>query len=164
MIALLFALTAALGWMRRVDLFSAFSEGAGEGLKSAVSVLPCLAATLTALRVLEASGLLDALCGALSPLAALLGLPPETLPLVLLRPLSGSASLALLRDILARVGPDSRAGLVASAMMGSGETVLYTCAVYLSAAGIKKTRYVIPASLLGWLAGCAVAGLFYRAY
>ena len=84
------------------------------------------------------------------------------MPLLIMRPLSGSASLALLGDILRAYGPDSRTGLVASAMMGSGETVLYTCAVYLSAAGIKKSRYIIPVSLAGWIAGCVTAGLFFR--
>ena len=111
---------------------------------------------------MEQSGLLEVLCGLIEPAAEWLGLPRGTAPLVLLRPLSGSASLALLRDILEKYGPDSRTGLVASAMMGSGETVLYTCAVYLSAAGIHKSKYIIPVSLAGWLVGCAVSGLFFR--
>ena len=68
---------------------------------------------------------------------------------------------AMLSDILTQYGPDSRTGLVASAMMGSGETILYTCAVYLSAAGISKSRYIIPVALTGWLAGCIMAGLFF---
>ena len=162
MIAVLLLITAVIGFFRRVDLFSAFSEGAREGLQSAIRIIPSLAATLTALRVLESSGLAAALCGLLSPAAEALGLPAGTAPLLLLRPLSGSASLAVLRDILAAYGPDSRTGLVASAMMGSGETVLYTCAVYLAAAGVKRSRYVIPVSLAGWLVGCIVAGLFFR--
>ena len=161
MILWLLLLTAAAGYIRRVDLFKAFSEGAEEGMKSAVRVIPSLAATLTALRLLEASGLMEGLYGALSPLMGLLGLPAGVLPLFVLRPLSGSASLAVLGNILERFGPDSRTGLVASAMMGSGETVLYTCAVYLSAAGVQKTRYIIPVSLAGWVVGCAVAGLCF---
>ena len=162
MIAWILLGTAVIGSLRRVDLFEAFSKGAEAGLKSAVRVIPYLAATFTALRVIETSGLLEMLCGMLSPFAEMLGLPRGTAPLLLLRPLSGSASLALLRDILAQYGPDSRTGLVASAMMGSGETVLYTCAVYLSAAGIHKSRYIIPVSLVGWLAGCIVAGMLFR--
>lgn len=162
MIAWLLLCAAGIGFLRRVDLFDAFSGGAEEGMKSAVRIVPCLAATLTALRVLESSGLAESLGQALAPFAEALGLPPGSAPMLLLRPLSGSASLALLRDILARYGPDSRTGLVTSAMMGSGETVLYTCAVYLSAAGIRKSRYVIPVSLAGWLAGCVTAGLFFR--
>ncbi len=157
---LLFAVVAGIA--RKVDLFSAFSEGAERGMKSAARILPYLAATLTALRVAESSGLMENLCQALAPVSGWLGLPSGAMPLLIMRPLSGSASLALLGDILRAYGPDSRTGLVASAMMGSGETVLYTCAVYLSAAGIKKSRYIIPVSLAGWIAGCVTAGLFFR--
>ena len=162
MIAVLLLVTAVIGFFRRVDLFSAFSDGAREGLKSAVRIIPPLAATLTALRVLDSSGLAAVLGTLLSPAAEMLDLPAGTAPLLLLRPLSGSASLAVLKNILEAYGPDSRTGLVASAMMGSGETVLYTCAVYLAAAGVKRSRYVIPVSLAGWLVGCIVAGLFFR--
>ena len=162
MIALLLFLAALIGTARKVDLFDAFSSGAKEGLRSAVRIIPYLAATLTALRMLSASGAMSELCEALSPVTEWLGLPPGTMPLLLMRPLSGSASLALLNEILTQYGPDSRTGLVASAMMGSGETVLYTCALYLGAAGVKKSGYIIPVSLLGWAAGCVAAGLFYR--
>ena len=78
---------------------------------------------------------------------------------MLLRPVSGSASLAALRAVLDQCGPDSRAGLVASVMMGSSETVFYTCGVYLSAAGVKKSRHTVPCALLAWLAGSIAAGL-----
>lgn len=163
MTAGLLAIAVVIALVRRVEVYSAFTAGAREGLETAVRILPGLAAIFAALRMMEASGLMQALCGVLSPVAALLGLPEGVTPLLLLRPLSGSASLGLLADILNRFGPDSRTGLVASAMMGSGETVLYTCALYLAAAGVKKSRCIIPASLLGWLAGCAVAGCFFRA-
>lgn len=156
---LLFAVVT--GYVCRADLFSAFSQGAKDGMQSAFAVLPCLAATLTALMLMEAGGALERVCRVLSPLTQWLGLPPETLPLFVLRPLSGSASLATLRDILEKYGPDSRIGLVASAMMGSGETVFYTCALYLGAAGIKKSRYIIPASLIGWIGGCFVSARFF---
>ena len=159
MIVWLLLFAAVAGIARKVDLFSAFSEGAERGMKSAACILPYLAATLTALRVAESSGLMENLCQALAPVS---GLPSGAMPLLIMRPLSGSASLAVLGDILRTYGPDSRTGLVASAMMGSGETVLYTCAVYLSAAGIKKSRYIIPVSLAGWIAGCVTAGLFFR--
>ena len=101
MIAWLLLVTAIAGWARKVDLFDAFSSGAQEGLQSAVRILPCLAATLTALRVLDASGVTSALCAALSPVLAWLGMPEGAAPLLLLRPLSGAASLAVLREVLA---------------------------------------------------------------
>ncbi len=146
------------GALRRVPVYDVFLEGAKEGLKTAFSILPALIAMLCAIRAFSACGLLDALCGLLSPAAALFRLPRETLPLMLLRPVSGSASLAMLKSILHTCGPDSRAGLVTSVMMGSSETVFYTCGVYLSAAGVKKSRYIIPCALLAWLAGSMAAG------
>jgi spore maturation protein B len=151
-------LCLAAGALRRVPVYDAFAEGAKEGLKTAWSILPSLTAMLCAIRAFSACGLLDALCGLLAPAAAFFRLPKETLPLMLLRPVSGSASLAMLKSILHACGPDSRAGLVASVMMGSSETVFYTCGVYLSAAGVKKSRYTIPCALLAWLAGSAAAG------
>lgn len=163
MTAWLLAIAMVIAMIRRVEVYTAFTTGAREGMETAMRILPGLAAIFVALRMLEASGLMHALCGALAPVAAWLGLPEGVMPLLLLRPLSGSASLGMLADILRQYGPDSRTGLVASAMMGSGETVLYTCVLYLAAAGVKKSRYIIPASLLGWIVGCAVAGCFFRA-
>lgn len=162
MIAWLLVITVTAGYLRRVNVFSALSDGAMEGMKTAATVLPCLASTLMALSVLSSSGLLDQLCRVLSPAMRLFGLPEGVMPLFLMRPLSGSASLATLSQIMSQYGPDSRTGLVACAMMGSGETVLYTCSLYLAAAGVKKSRYIIPASLAGWVAGCITAGLFFR--
>ena len=162
MIVGLLALTAVAGFARKVDLYDAFTEGAQEGLQTAVQVLPFLAVTLTAIHVMRDSGLLQRLYGVLSPVMAWVGLTEGVAPLLLLRPLSGSAALAILVDTLAEYGPDSRTGLLASTMMGSGETVFYTCALYLSAAHVKKSRYIIPVSLAAWLAGCCTAGLFFR--
>ena len=102
---------------------------------------------------------MDALAGLLSPALAFAGIPRETIPLMLMRPLSGSASLAMLKTVLDACGPDSRAGLVACVMMGSSETVFYTCGVYLAAAGVKKSRYTVPCALLAWLAGSLAAGV-----
>ena len=152
-------LCIGVGAARRVPLYDAFLEGAREGLRTAVRILPALIAMLCAIRAFSACGLMDFLCALLEPAAAFIHLPRETLPLMLTRPLSGSASLAMLKSILRTCGPDSRAGLVASAMMGSSETVFYTCGVYLAAAGVKKSRHTIPCALLAWLAGAAAAGL-----
>lgn len=163
MTACLLLLAVCLAFARRVEVYPAFCDGAKEGMETAARILPALAAILTALRMMEASGLTQALCSACAPAAKWLGLPEGVMPLLLLRPLSGSASLGVLTQIMEQYGPDSRTGLVACAMMGSGETVFYTCALYLSAAGVRKSRYIIPASLLGWLAGCVVAGLCFRA-
>lgn len=161
MIGWLLGISILIGCWKKTDVFRSFSQGAKEGLQNAIQILPALAVTLTAIRVFESSGIMEECIRLLSPLASVLGLPQGVMPLLLLRPLSGSASLSMLGDILTQYGPDSRTGLVASAMMGSGETILYTCAVYLSAAGISKSRYIIPVALAGWMAGCIMAGLFF---
>ena len=159
MLPLCMLLCLAVGVRRRVPVYDAFLEGAKEGLGTAKSILPALIAMLCAIRAFAACGLMDALAGWLSPVFAPVGIPRETLPLMLMRPLSGSAALAMLRDVYARCGADSRAGMVASVMMGSSETVFYTCGVYLAAAGVKRSRYAVPCALLSWLAGSVAAGL-----
>ena len=147
-----------IGAFRRVPLYDAFLKGAREGIETARYILPSLVAMLCAIRAFSACGLMERLCALLEPAAAWAGIPKETLPLMLFKPLSGSASLAMLREILNECGPDSRAGLVASVMMGSSETVFYTCGVYLAAAGVKKSRHIIPCALIAWLAGSLMAG------
>ena len=145
------------GAWRRVPLYDAFLSGAKQGLQTAQIILPALIAMLCAIRAFSASGLMDALCDFCEPVLSRLGIPGEVIPLMLLRPLSGSASLAMLREILENHGPDSRIGLVASVMMGSSETVFYTCGVYLGAAGVKKSRHIIPAALIAWFFGSIAA-------
>lgn len=152
-------LCLGIGAAKRVPLYDAFVEGAEEGLRTARRILPPLIAMLCAIRAFSACGLMEPLCVFLEPAAALAGIPRETLPLMLLKPLSGSASLAMLKSVLRACGPDSRAGMVASVMMGSSETVFYTCGVYLAAAGVKKSRHTVPCALLAWLAGSVAAGL-----
>lgn len=155
-------LCLGIGAWRRVPLYDAFAEGAREGIDTARRVLPALLTMLCAIRAFSACGLMEKLAGLLSPLTAWAGLPRETLPLMLLKPLSGSASLAMLRDILAACGPDSRAGLAACVLYASSETVFYTCGLYLAAAGVKKSRHTVPCALLAWLAGSLAAGWITR--
>ena len=158
LLPLFLLLCMGVGAFRRTPVYDAFLEGAEEGLKTAGRILPALVAMLCAIRAFDACGLLSPLCDVLAPAAAWAGIPKETLPLMLLRPLSGSASLAMLKSILHTYGPDSRIGQVASVMMGSSETVFYTCGLYLAAAGAKKSRHTVPCALLAWLAGSVAAG------
>ena len=151
-------LCICIGVFRKVALYDAFLEGAKEGLGTAKDILPALVAMLSAIRGFEASGLLDGLCDLCAPLFSWAGLPRETLPLMLLRPLSGSAALAVLQSILIEYGPDSPIGMAASVMMGSTETIFYTCGVYLAAAGVKKSRHAIPCALIAWLVSSLAAG------
>ena len=112
--------------------------------------------------MLRASGGMELLCKIVSPVTSFLGIPGETLPLVLIRPFSGSGALAVGADLMATYGPDSLIGKTAAIMLGSTETTFYTISVYFGAAGIKKTRYVVPAALIADLTGFMVASLCGR--
>ena len=150
----------ALG--RRVDVYAALLEGGRSGLELVKSILPALVLLLTAVELLRASGAMEALTRLLAPAAAWLGIPPETLPLVLIRPLSGSGALALGAELMAAHGPDSLIGRTAAVMLGSTETTFYTVSIYFSAAGVRKSRYAIPAALVADLTGFVAASFFTR--
>lgn len=129
------------------DYYSAFLRGANEGMKTVLGLFPVLCALLTAVSMLRASGAVDAVARALSPVTSALGIPSELLPLLLTRPFSGSASTAMLSELLGRVGADSFAGLCASVIFGSSDTVVYVITVYASAAGLRRTRWALPLAL-----------------
>ena len=158
--ALLLALLIPAAW-KRLPVYDLFVKGAAEGLRTAVQVLPNLAAMLCAISLMQASGLLDALCGLCAPALAWLGLPREVAPLMLIRPLSGSGATAMLQTILESCGPDSRAGLIACTTTGAGETIFYTVCVYMSAVSEKRTGCAVPCALAGALAGCWLAGMLF---
>ena len=160
--AAVIAFAAALGAVRGVVVFGAVVDGARDGIKVVLGIFPALAALLTAVYMLRASGALDALTRLLSPLFAALGLPPETAPLVLLRPVSGSGALAVGSELISRFGPDSAVGRTAAVMLGSTETTFYVIAVYFSAAGIRRTRYAVPAALCADLTGFVMSALAVR--
>lgn len=157
-VPLLAAVIVLLGVWRRVPVYDAFVRGAKEGLKTAVSIAPFLIAILPAAAMLQASGAMDALARLLLPALSKLRLPAEVAPLMLLRPFSGSGSLGMLEGVLAACGPDSRAGRVASVVVGANDTIFYILALYMGAAGVKRSRYAVPAALLAWAAGCLAAG------
>ena len=148
------------GAWKKAPVYDLFTEGAKDGLQTAVQILPALIAMLGTIRALEASGLTAAVCDFLSPYTEKIGLPSGLLPLMLLRPVSGSAALAALENVITTHGPDSREALLGGVMMGSSETVFYTLSVYLSAAGVKDARHTVPCALLACAAGYAGALLF----
>ena len=162
MSALILASLALYGALRGVDVFAAMTEGIADGLRVLLRIFPAVAALLCAVYALRASGALDALTGLLAPAFRLLGIPAETAPLVLLRPISGSGALAVAGDIMARYGPDSLAGRTAAVMLGSTETTFYVIAVYFGAAGVKKTRWAIPAALCADFTGFVLSSLTAR--
>ncbi len=147
------------GLYRRVDVFNAFLAGAQSGLKTLFGILPALVGLIVAITMFRTSGALAWITGLLSPLTTLLHIPPEIMPLALLRPVSGSGALAIVNDLLASAGPDSLVGRIASVVMGSTETTFYTLAVYYGAAHIHKTRHTVPAALLADLTGL-LAGVY----
>jgi len=157
---LIVGLLSAGAW-KRLPVYDLFVQGAREGLKTAVQVLPNLAAMLCAISLMQSSGLMDALCKACAPALAWLGLPAQIAPLAIIRPFSGSGALAMLQELMESYGADSRTGLIACTVMGSSETIFYTVCVYMSEAGETKTGYAIPCSLLGMLAGTWLAGMFF---
>ena len=138
---------------RRVDVWSALVQGAGSGLETLVRIVPALVGLLTAVYMLRASGALELLAQALAPVMDRLGLPSELLPLMLVRPVSGSAALGVGSELIATYGPDSALGRTAAVMLGSTETTFYTVAVYFGAVGIVRTRYAVPAALCADLTG-----------
>ncbi len=124
--------------------FDAFLSGASEGMGTAVKLLPSLCALIVAVEMLFASGFSEFAAEALSGVCGAVGLPSEIMPLLITRPISGSASTAAYTELLDLLGPDSPAVLAASVIMGSSDTVIYVISVYFSSAGIKKTRYALP--------------------
>ncbi|MDE7290130.1 MAG: spore maturation protein [Oscillospiraceae bacterium] len=156
------ALIMVIGLAKRVDVFSEFTDGAKENLKSAFDVLPALIALMTAIGMFKASGGLEIISSAIAPITEFLGFPRECIPLALIRPVSGSGALAVFESILTEVSPDSFAGRVASVVIGSTETTFYTIAVYYGITKVKKTKHAIASSLAADLTGFILSALTVR--
>lgn len=159
---LLLSSVAAL--RKKENTYDLLLQGGREGLHIVFSILPALVMLLTAVSMLRASGCIDLISQFLSPVFSLFGIPPETAILVLVRPLSGSAALAVGADLMAHYGPDSLIGRTAAVMLGSTETTFYTISVYFGAAGIRKTRYTVPAALFADFVGFFMASLTVRLF
>ena len=159
-------LTAAALWAlrKRIDVYDALTSGAAEGLLVLARIAPSLIALLTAVYMLRASGALTLLTRLLTPVLERLGIPPETAALLLVRPVSGSGALAVGSELMAAHGPDSYIGRCAAVMLGCTETTFYTIAVYFGAAGIRRTRYTVPAALTADLVGFMAAAWSVRLF
>ena len=161
----LLLLSCALALHRKENAYDRLLVGGAEGLRLLVSILPALVLLLTAVNMLRASGAAEILTSFLAPVFRVFGIPPEAAMLVLIRPISGSAALAVGADLMARYGVDSQIGRTAAVMLGSTETTFYTISVYFGAAGIRKTRYTVPAALFAdfvgfFMASCTVRWFF----
>ena len=141
------------GILDKKKIYDIFVDGAREGMGIVIKNFPTLLGIFLAVGVLRSSGLLELITNGLSFFTNKIGLPSEVVPLALLRPISGSASLAVATDIMTRYGVDSKIGLIASTIMGSTETTFYTIAVYTSSVGVKKIRFVLAAALIADFVG-----------
>jgi spore maturation protein SpmA len=148
---------------RGVKVYEEFVEGAKEGFSVILKIIPFLVTMLVAISMFKGAGGIDLLTHVLTPVLAPLHFPTDLLPLALMRPLSGSATLAILTDIIHRLGPDNIVSLMAATIYGSTETTFYVAAVYFGSVSVKQTRHAIPAGLLGDLAGVIASVIICRA-
>jgi len=137
-----------VGLYKRVPVYETFVEGAKEGFQVAVRIIPYLVAILFAIAMFRASGAMDFLARALAPVLSLIGVPPEVLPMAIIRPLTGSGSAGIVVDMIKQYGEDSILVKMAAVMFGSTETTFYVIAVYFGAVNIRKTRHAVPVGLL----------------
>lgn len=158
-VPLLLLISSLLALRKRENAYDALLDGAAEGLKLLVTLVPALILLLTSITMLRVSGAVEWISKVLSPLFSFFGIPPETAMLVLIRPFSGSAALAIGAELMTQYGADSLIGRTAAIMLGSTETTFYAVSVYFGAAGIQKTRYTIPAALIADFTGFFMASL-----
>ena len=156
--------TSLLALYRKENSYDILLSGAADGMRLLVSIVPALIVLLTAVTMLKASSAMEVISGVIAPAFQFFGIPPETALLVLVRPISGSAALAVGADLMAQYGVDSQIGRTVAVMLGSTETTFYTISVYFGAAGIQKTRYTVPAALLADFTGFFMASLTVRLF
>ena len=161
-VPVLLLLLCAIALRKQENAYDLLLTGASQGLKLLFSILPTMILLLTAVTMLRQSGAVEFLSRVCAPVCSFFGIPPECAMLVLIRPISGSAALAVGADLMAHYGVDSQIGRTAAVMLGSTETTFYTVSVYFGAAGIQKTRYTIPAALMADLTGFLMASLSSR--
>lgn len=161
-VPLLLLVSSVLTLRKKENAYDLLTAGAAEGLKLLITLIPTLILLLTSVTMLRASGAVEWISRSLSPVFSFFGIPPETALLVLLRPFSGSAALAIGTELMTQYGADSLIGRTAAIMLGSTETTFYAISVYFGAAGIQKTRYTIPAALIADLTGFFMASLTAR--
>ncbi len=164
LVAIPLLLLTFLGWgfVKKVKVYEVFVEGAKDGFNTAVRIIPYLVAMLFAIGIFRASGAMEVLIAILTPVTNLIGMPAETLPMALMRPLSGSGSLGIMTELMKVHGPDSFIGVLASTMYGSTETTFYVLAVYFGAVQVKNTRHALPAGLIADVFGMIGAVVICR--
>ena len=159
---LMILIIVTYGLIEKNKVFDDFLEGAKEGIEIVFSILPTLIGLFVAIGALRNSGIIDIIIRFITPILNVIHFPSEIMPLAMLRPISGSGSIAVATDIMKNYGVDSTIGIMASTIMGSTETTLYTIAIYTSCVKIKKTRFVLVASLMADLVGILVSVVICR--
>lgn len=152
------------GLIKRVPVFDIFLKGAKEGMQILYSIAPTIIGLVFAVDLLRSSGAIDAICNFIEPVADYLGFPKEIVPIVLLRPVSGSGSTALLTSLYEQCGPDSFAGRVASVLAGSSETTFYAIAMYFGCIKVKKIRHTLFAAIIADITAAVMSVLTVRLY
>ena len=150
------------GLFQKKDVYQLFLEGAKEGIKTSVSIIPALVGIMTAIAMLRASGAIELLAGWMAPIFSFIGMPADVLPLAILRPVSGSASLGIVGEIFNKFGADSYQGRLASVMMGSTETTFYTVAVYFGVTRVKNLRHTLKSALIADFVSVVVSMIAVR--
>ena len=150
------------GLKEKKKVFDIFLDGGKEGLEIVIKMFPTLVGIFLAVGALRTSGVIDLIVNLITPITNLLEIPSQIMPLALLRPISGSASMAVAVDIMQNYGVDTLTGLITSTIMGSTETTFYTIAIYTSAVGIKKTRGILIAALAADVAGMVASTVICR--
>jgi spore maturation protein B len=153
------------GAIRGVKVYETFTDGAKEAFETAVKLIPFLVGMLVAIAVFKESGALNYVLAPVKPVLAALGVPPDVVPLGLMRPISGSAALGMLGGILKTSGPDSLVGRIASTIVGSTETTFYIIAVYFGSVGVREVRHSLlvglAADFIGFFTAVAVCNLLF---
>jgi len=152
-IPIILLLVPTIAYFRHVKVYEAFVEGASEGFYTAIRIMPFLVAMMVAINIFRLSGAMDLVVETINPVLTFCGVPPELVPLAILRPLSGTGALGLTTEILNTYGPDSMLGRIASTVLGSTDTTFYILTVYFGAIGISNPRYSVLVGLLGDLIG-----------
>ncbi|GIM29016.1 spore maturation protein B [Clostridium polyendosporum] len=161
-IPLMFIIIIAYGMVTGKKVYEWFVEGAKEGLKVNYKIFPYLLSMIIAVRIFKEARLLDMINNFLAPVVGLIGLPREIVPLILVKPISGSGALGVFTEILKEYGPDSYIGVVASVIMGTTETIFYTITIYYGAVGVKKIRHTLWAAIMADLTAIIMAVTIVR--
>lgn len=156
-IPLLILIVVIYGVIKKVNVYDVFVEGAKEGVEIGISIFPCLLGMILGINILISSNFLDLIFSFFKPLFSTLRIPVDILPLAFLRPISGSASLSVLNNLLETFGPDSFIGRLGSTIQGSTDTTIYVLTLYFGTVGIKKIKYALKAGLIADLTGIIVS-------